>query len=422
MTVFVYTLGCRLNQCESEAIADAFSKEGYTITSDSERADLVIVNSCTVTSKAEQKARRMIRIFNETAECVVVTGCYAELNKEEIIALSNKVVIFSLKEKASILDLPEFLRMTNLPLLEGVKSFTKEDKGAFVFDPTSFSYHSRAYLKIQDGCDNFCGYCRTTIARGKSIWLESDEVIRRAKRLEELGYHEIMLTGVNLTNYNHNNGGLGVLLDELLKNLGDDIRIRLSSMEPDGVDERLIAAISDKRVFPHFHIPIQSASDKVLHIVNRVYSISHVDWIIKSLREVKDDPFIACDIIAGLPGEDDEDAKETYDFLLKNDFSAMHVFPYSVREGTPLYLSRLHVPERVRDERAKALRELSAKQSEKYILRQLNKETEIICEKGSFGTTGNYLKAKIDSKEKTKEGSLYRGIFTSVSPLVVTIN
>ena len=280
MKVYVYTLGCRLNQCESEAIADSFSKSGFDVIKDYESADVIVVNTCTVTSKAEQKARRMIRLFSQEAKAVIATGCYAEVNREEVESLGDNVVIFSLGEKASILSLPEHIeRMTlsNMSVLDSVRSFKISERSPFSFDAHSFSYHSRAYLKIQDGCDNSCGYCRTTIARGKSVFLEPEVVVERVKRLEDEGFHEIMLTGVNLTNYDHDGEGLGGVMEKILNNMGPDVRLRLSSMEPDHVDDRLLDAISDYRVFPHFHIPIQTASDRVLKIVGRKYSISHVE-------------------------------------------------------------------------------------------------------------------------------------------------
>lgn len=428
MNVFVYTLGCRLNQAESEAIADSFKKSGYNIVGEREAHDIVIVNTCTVTTKAEQKARRMIRLLSVSSEVIIVTGCYAELARAELSTIADNVVIFSLKEKAAILDLPEHIKKNvekGLSIYQATASFVKEERSVFDFDPSSFSYHSRAYLKVQDGCDNRCGYCRTSIARGNSVYLDEDEAVLRAKRLEHLGFHEIMLTGVNLTNYNHAGNGLGGLLEKLLDNLGPDIRIRLSSMEPDHVDDRVLNAIKDPRLQPHFHIPIQSASPKVLKIVNRHYSIDHVRYIIEKLREYKDDPFIACDIIAGLPGEEEEDFMLTYDFLKENRFAAMHVFPYSPRPNTALYNSRLKPEERIRDERALRLRELSDEMSREYIERQLGKEAEILVEgkKLDEGTTGNYLKAKINNEKNLplKEGGLYKGIITSINPVVVSV-
>ncbi len=425
MKVYIYTLGCRLNQCESEAVADSFREAGWEVAKESKDARLIIVNTCAVTSKAEQKARRMIRLFSLSAECVIVSGCYAENDRASIEALGGNIVVFSLKDKPSLLKIaPSLSSSPEGTLYERVSSFTFRDSDAFSYNPSTFSYHSRAYIKVQDGCDNACGYCKTRIVRGPSRFLDADEVVKRVLKLEKEGMHEIMLTGVNLTNYNHSGDGLGGLMKRLLAECGDDIRFRLSSMEPDGVDDLLLDAIADRRVFPHFHIPIQTASDHVLKIIGRRYSIEHVRYIIKRLREIKDDPFIACDVIAGLPGERKEDAEETYRFLEENDFSAMHVFPYSPREGTPLYNSPLFVEERVRDERAARLRVLSTRQERAYIERQNGRNVEIIAEKDGSGTTGNYLKARIVSLSSSPvvEGELYRGTVTSIFPLVVSVD
>lgn len=425
MKVYIYTLGCRLNQCESEAVADSFREAGWIVEKESQDAELIIVNTCAVTSKAEQKARRMIRLFSSSASCVIVSGCYAEEGKAALESLGSNVVVFSLKDKPTLLKIASYLSSrAEVPLLERVRSFTLRDTDSFSYNPSSFSYHSRAYLKIQDGCDNSCGYCKTTIVRGPSRWLESDEVVKRVLKLEEEGLHEIMLTGVNLTNYDHNGEGLGGLMKKILSACGKDIRFRLSSMEPDGVDNLLLEQIADSRVFPHFHIPIQTASEHVLSIIGRRYSISHVEYIIKTLREIKDDPFIACDVIAGLPGETDEDAAITYRFMEDNDFSAMHVFPYSPREGTPLYGSRLFVEERIRDERAAALRLLSNRHERQYIERQKGKKCEIIAEKNGSGTTGNYLKAALvsESGREMEEGGLYSGVISSVFPVTVSVD
>ena len=424
MNVYIYTLGCRLNQAESEAVAERFQNAGFTLSAWSV-ADIVIVNSCTVTAKAEQKARRMIRRFAERSE-VIVTGCYAELEKDEVLSLSDRITVFSLKEKASLLSLPEHIRTAlsaGMSAHEAIVSFTERSDDLFAFDASSFQYHSRAYLKVQDGCDNSCGYCRTTIARGPAVSLPAEEAVRRALEIEAKGFHEIMLTGVNLTMYDHDGEGLGGLVEKLLAALGDGMRLRLSSMEPDHVDERLLDTLSDHRMQPHFHIPIQSASAKVLERASRRYSIEHVEHIIERMREAKDDPFIACDVIAGLPGEGDREFMETYDFLDRNGFAAMHVFPYSPRPGTPLYGARDRAEERVRDERAEKLRALSARHSQEYIKRQMGKRLEILVENGSEGTTGNYLKGSVllpDGKVPVR-GMIYEGVMTSTDPIIITV-
>ncbi|MGN0906354.1 MAG: tRNA (N(6)-L-threonylcarbamoyladenosine(37)-C(2))-methylthiotransferase MtaB [Bullifex sp.] len=417
MNVCVYTLGCRLNQCESEAIGDSFVREGFSVVSEDKDASLYIVNTCTVTSKAEQKARRMIRLFSKKADAVVVTGCYAGMNAEEIKALGDNVTVVPLVKKASLLELASHVKtslMAGHSLPESVESFADHDASPFSYRAESFSYHSRSYLKIQEGCDNECAYCRVHVARGRSQFLERPEVIRRALELENAGFSEIVLTGVNLTMYDHEGEGLGGMLLELLPQLKQSTRIRLSSMEPDHIDEKLIEACADVRMHPHFHIPLQSASDRVLKRVNRKYSASHLEWVIRELRRVKDDPFIACDVITGLPSETDEDFEITRRFLVDEGFAALHVFPFSPRPDTPLSNPRDRVEERVRDERAAVLRTLSSRLTESYISRQIGKRGEVLLENrkdGAFyGTTGNYLKVRIENVPAfARLGQLFEG-------------
>lgn len=427
MNIYLFTLGCRLNQCETESVAYSFEKAGFNILKDKDNADLIIVNSCTVTSKAEQKARRMIRIFSKICP-VLVTGCYAQMNEKELKALSPNVVVFSLELKSRLMDLPSFILascgghlpesskdMLGLNMLSLLNEYKKgiDPASPFLYEAKNFSYHSRAYLKIQDGCDNNCGYCRVTVARGPSLSLDWEDVVKRALEIEKAGYKEIMLTGVNLTQYDYAGKGLGGLLEKLLPVLGKDIRLRLSSMEPDHVDDRLLEQLNDYRMQPHFHIPIQSASNKVLERINRKYDKNHLEYIVRRLKVIKDDPFVACDIITGLPGEGEKEFEETYNFIQKEKFSQLHVFPFSPRPNTPLYEAKDRDPEFVRDKRAEILRNFSENLFKEYINRQDGKIIELILEggkeKGWKGLTGNYLHVKLDKvPEDAKKGDLFK--------------
>lgn len=418
MNLAVYTLGCRLNQCESEAIADSFAKAGFTVVGEEGPADIYIVNTCTVTAKAEQKARRMIRLFASRGASVVVTGCYAQMAHKELEALGGKLHIVPLERKAALLSLAGHINaamLSGMDLDGAIASFTEPTSSVFDYEASSFSYHSRAYLKVQDGCDNECGYCRVHIARGHSVSLARNEVIRRALELEEAGFNEIVLTGVNLTMYDHEGEGLGGMMLALIPHLKPTTRLRLSSMEPDHIDERLIEAVSSPNVHPHFHIPLQSASDKVLERSNRKYSRSHLEWVIGELRRVKEDPFLACDVIAGLPGEGVDEFRQTVDFVSSMGFAALHVFPFSPRPDTALYKARDRVAERVRDERAKELRELSDRLHATYVARQQGRRLEVLLEKREgglwHGTTGNYLKVDVEGAAFQSRGAIVSGIY-----------
>ena len=423
MNIFVYTLGCRVNQCESEAIAQSFADRGHTILDSHGDADLIIVNTCTVTSKAEQKARREIRLFSKSAP-VLVTGCYAQVNPAEIEGLADNVVVFPLMRKPELLGLAQFMDAsgTGTDILDTIKDFAKERRlgygSLFDFAPSEFSYHSRSYLKIQDGCDNNCGFCRVHIARGPSYSLDSDIVVKRALEIEKKGYHEIVLTGVNLTMYDHTGKGLGGLLQKLLKEIGPDMRFRLSSLEPDHIDDLLLEQLRDPRMQPYFHIPIQSAADKVIKRINRTYDSAHLEYVIGQLRLIKDDPFLACDIITGLPGEGPDEFEITRSFLERHGFALMHVFPFSPRPDTALADARDRAPESVRDERALILRNLSAQLNRTYVERQVGREAEVILEGRRIGKwhgiTGNYLKVDVSgAPDSASVGDLFKVRITS---------
>jgi threonylcarbamoyladenosine tRNA methylthiotransferase MtaB len=261
------------------------------------------------------------------------------------------------------------------------------------------------------------------IARGKAVSLDHTLVIERALALEEAGFQEIMLTGVNLTMYDHQGDGLGGLLEKLLSALSANVRLRLSSMEPDHIDGRLLEALKDPRMQPHFHIPVQSGSDRVLQLVDRHYTISELSAILEQLKHAKDDPFLAADIITGLPGESEEDFQETKQFILSQGFSMLHVFPFSPRPDTPLYHAKHRVPEKIRDERALELRELSKQLHDAYKERQLGKESEVILQnrKGGhwYGLSGNYLEVTVtDAPPFAREGMLVKGRFSDKLPKI----
>ncbi|MGM0431333.1 MAG: tRNA (N(6)-L-threonylcarbamoyladenosine(37)-C(2))-methylthiotransferase MtaB [Spirochaetota bacterium] len=408
--VSVYTLGCKLNQCESEGVADAFHQQGFEVVSPSEPADMYIVNTCTVTSKAEQKARRMIRKFalSEGKPLVIVTGCYAQLEPEVLQQTAERIVVLPLDKKAALLTLPAHVaRMleAGTSLREAVEAFMSADMtrsealSPFAYEADTFMYHSRAFLKIEDGCDNTCSYCRVRLARGPAVSLAAEEVLQRCRQLEARGYREIVLTGVNITAYHSGGGSLPELLELLLSELGDGTRLRLSSLEPDMITEELIAQCVDPRIQPHFHIPLQSASDRMLARVNRAYAIGEAGNMISRLRKAKDDPFLAADIITGLPGEQESDVLETYEFVSSLGFSHLHVFPYSPRPGTALYKSGNYVPESLRDKRAAAFRELSSQLYADYITRWSGKPVEVVIEGSKAGNvrglSGNYLKGVV---------------------------
>ncbi len=425
MTASFHTFGCKLNQYETEALASEFRSQGFSLVASDQPANVYVINTCTVTSKSEQKARRLIRKISREhpGSLLVVTGCYAQLNAGDLAALGNNVQVVSQEQKTSLMELPCLLRKG------GAAAYSAEDlqgrvasaesgepaqSGPFAYRVDRFSYHSRAFLKVQDGCDYRCAYCRVPLARGRSVSLDPQEAVQRAQGIERRGYREVVLTGVNLTAYRFGDTGLPALLEKILAN-SERLRLRLSSLEPERINPELSDVLRDPRICPHFHLPIQSGSDPVLLWMRRRYRSERVVQAVRLLRTVKDDPFLAADIIVGFPGEGDQDFQATRRLIESLGLSKLHVFPFSPRPGTAAEHASDPVPQRIRDRRVHELLSLSAELHEAYIRRWAGRQVEVVLEKdgsaagGSWrGLSGNYLKVLVEgvSGEAGRAGKL----------------
>ncbi|MFQ3547782.1 MAG: radical SAM protein, partial [Termitinemataceae bacterium] len=296
LSISFHTLGCKLNQLETESIAEVFKREGFTLVPWGAPADIFVVNTCTVTSKAEQKARRTIRkaLKDNPAACCIATGCYAQLDAVALEGLSTdgRVIVVPGEHKDSLLDLPAYLASSGcnsadvLPLLhrwvaEG-RTGTMQHADPFRFDVTDFSYHSRAFIKIQDGCNNVCSFCRVRLARGKSTSLDAATILERLRVLEAHGFSEAVLTGVNLNQYRDGTMGFTELLEYLLSGTSQ-LALRISSTEPEGVDESFARVAAHPRIRPHFHLSVQSGSDAILSRMRRRYRAGAVREAVRLL-------------------------------------------------------------------------------------------------------------------------------------------
>ncbi len=380
-------------------------------------ADLLILNSCTVTSKAEQKARRIVRAFlaGNPGAAVIVTGCYAQLEADSIAALGERVLAVSGDGKDALLRLPAYLadnRAGHGDLLDALREWKAEARLAgdrFAFEPSSRVFHSRPSLKVQDGCDNCCAYCRVRIARGPSVSLDPGLVLVRARALEEAGAAEIVLTGVNLSQYRAGGLDFPALLDHLVDGT-ERVAFRLSSYEPDRVDERFLRSFADPRIRPHVHLAVQSGSDPVLAAMGRRYRRDAVLRAVRDIRAVKYDPFIGADLIVGFPGETEEDAASTLELARDCDFAWIHAFRFSPRPGTKAERMKGRVPERIAGQRAEALAGLARSGKVAYARRWLGAELEAVLEGEAEseagapagaaaavmrGTSANYIKLTI---------------------------
>jgi len=395
------TLGCRLNQIESEGAAHFFSEAGFfsdltPVSAKSPEDDstvLCIINTCSVTQKAEQKARRLIRLLLKTypKACVLVTGCYAQLRPLEIKKMDCRIAVLGGQIKSRISDVPDLLKkiistgneFDSVSLVEAIekeiilKPVEKPGvpENSFVLATDSFLAHSRSSIKIQDGCNSKCAYCTINIARGKSVSLDAKTVIERIKNLEESGQSEVVITTVNIAQYHGAWNGpeavggtvnFAALLKLILKNT-KKINIRISSIYPQIVKDDFLEAISDSRVCPHFHISVQSGSDKILESMHRGYKAAEVVEACKKIRSVKENPFLACDIITGFPGETDADFQDSLNLCKECGMAWVHAFPYSERPGTEAVKLKNKVPQSVSGERAYTLTTKAAEAKIKYI-------------------------------------------------------
>jgi threonylcarbamoyladenosine tRNA methylthiotransferase MtaB len=404
----VETLGCKLNQIESEAIADSFKKAGLTLARRGEAADIIVINTCTVTSRAEQKARRVIRraLKENPRSRVIVTGCYAQMEAGAIAALETdsppqpRLFVVPGNLKSELLKLPPVFFSGGVPA--NLKKAETQNADPFAYKTGDFSFHSRAFLKIQDGCDHACAYCRVTLARGKSVSLDSKIALTRLRELEDRGYGEAVLTGVNIGQYRDAEGkDLGGLLAYFLANTRG-IALRLSSLEGEGITGEFLSVIKDKRIRPHFHLSIQSGSRTVLERMGRRLAPEEIERNIAALRERKDDPFLACDIIAGFPGESPAEFEETCLLCERKDVAWIPAFPSSTRPGTAAATYNNPVSEREAAARVERLGALAASSRAAYIRRWLGRTVEAIPEKPQTAPPGysaaiseNYLRLLI---------------------------
>lgn len=406
--IHIETLGCRLNQIESEATARFFTEAGFSVSmeglsssSEEDKSTFVsIINTCTVTQKAEQKARRLIRLMLKKfpLSAIIVTGCYAQLSPKEIEAINSRICVIGGQMKSRLSKVPELLReklkdadwqadkfadavrksVVSIPQL---KPGFPED--SFKLSATSFLSHSRASLKLQDGCNNNCAFCAIHIARGHSVSLDVQTAIDRVCELEGKGHGEVVLTTVNIGQYKgaYKDGfcNFTQLLELLIENTSS-IHFRISSLYPDIVNEQFCRVIANERVQPHFHISVQSGSSNILKAMNRPYSVQSIIEACDRLKKAKNNPFLACDIITGFPGESDEDFNKTMELCNRCDFKWVHAFPYSERPGTTAALMKNKVPQAISGERAKRLTEWAVSQKIKYVETFINTEHDAVLE------------------------------------------
>jgi len=404
------TLGCKVNQTESEAMAQLFREAEYQVVSAQEEADVVVVNTCTVTntgdSKSRQVIRRMIKAHPESV--VVVMGCYAQTAPGEVLGIDGVDLVLGNQDRTKILEWIERVKAEKVPqnAVRGIWDAEEFEE----LPQLSEEHRTRAMLKIQEGCNQFCTYCIIPYARGPLRSRRPENAIAEARRLVEEGYPEIVLTGIHTGYYGQDlrdDWNLARLVQELDKIPGLR-RLRLSSIEPMEYTTELIEIIvSSDKVCPHLHIPLQSGSDKVLVRMNRPYDLNEYGALLERLRQRIPNLAVTTDVIVGFPGETDEDHASTIEFVKSCNFSGIHVFPYSKRKGTPAADYPDQVLKKLKDERVKELLAVARDSQARFSRGFIGNSVEVLIErvdlKGcAVGHTPHYIQVEIPARENGK--------------------
>jgi threonylcarbamoyladenosine tRNA methylthiotransferase MtaB len=400
-TVAFYTLGCKANQLETSTLAHQFQDQGWNIVPFDEAAEVYVVNTCTVTERSDQESKRIIRrarLSNPQAR-IAATGCYAQVAPDELAALDGISFVIGNNFKDQLVQIVQNTPVSDKPLVQ----VSEIDKSRIMEGASSAAIdRTRGSLKIQDGCDYKCTYCIIWEARGLSRSLPVEDIKLQLQRMLAEGFKEIMLTGINIGQYEHNGADLADLLNELIQ-LEGQFRLRLTSLDPMEVSDKLIEVVanSNGKICPHFHLSAQSAEDYVLKRMGRRHHVADMIRVCETIAEKIPHASVGSDIIVGFPGETEERFEATYEALRQTYMNYFHVFSYSKRKGTPAASFPDQVPEREKKARAQKLRALSDEKQLAYRQRFLGQTLEVIVEESDpgeplKGMSENYLKVQID--------------------------
>lgn len=402
----IITLGCKVNSYESNFMKEALVKNGFSFCNLNEKCDILILNTCTVTDTSDKKSLKEVRrLKRENPNAIlVVCGCSVQNDKTKYDDLGINILMGNIN-KSNIVSIIEKYLDDKTP----VEYVAKTRDLPFENMEVDVSDHTRAYIKIEDGCDNFCSYCIIPFVRGKKRSKDFSLVLREVQHLANNGYKEIVLTGIDTGGYESNGKDLTDLICEMSKINGIE-RIRQSSIEITQINDKFINELkNNKKICDHIHIPLQSGSDSILKLMNRKYDLKYFFDKIDMIRSVRPDISITTDVIVGFPGETEEKFLETMETCKKINFSKIHAFPYSERKGTKASIMDGKVPESVKHERVKKLLELSDSLEKSYYDKFKGKKLDVLIEEvsesGSKGHTSNYL--MVHTNEKLQKGEIY---------------
>ena len=420
--VAFHTMGCKLNFSETSTIKRDFISRGFKTVSFNEYANIYVLNSCSVTENADREARKIIRQAKRLnpSSSIIVTGCYAQLKPEELAAVKEVDMIFGAKEKFNLLD-----HLDSIELNHKTKLFHSEINSVSHFEPSfSSNDRTRSYLKVQDGCDYNCTFCTIPLARGASRSSTVSKTLMSAKQAISSGAREIVLTGVNIGDFGVNSHEKFIDLLVSLNDLNDLDRIRISSIEPNLLSNEIIEfCAKSKKIMPHFHIPLQSGSSRILKLMRRKYQTSLYKERIEYIKSLIPDACIGADIIIGFPSETDDDFQKSYDFIESLNISYLHVFSYSERQNTKAIKIKNKVSKTKKAERSLAMRELSKELKLSFEKSFVGSTREVLFEyqidNQWFGHSDNYLPVRVNTKENLKNSIENVNIVDSVKNYLV---
>lgn len=404
--VAFYTLGCKVNQYETNGMIQKFQEVGYEIVDFEDVADIYIVNTCTVTSISDKKSRMFLRqAKRKNPESIVVAcGCYVQVAKEEIEKIPEITLCIGTNEKVDIIDYIEKYMNTKSEEIEISDVFKQKEYSDFGL--VTYTEKTRAVIKVQDGCDRFCSYCLIPYARGRVRSRKPRNVINEIKKIAEEGIKEVVITGIHVASYgkDFNNDYKLIDLLEEINNINGIERIRLGSIEPLLISEEFVERLKKlNKICHHFHLSLQSGAKATLERMNRRYSPEEFNTIVKRLRMAYEDVILTTDIIVGFPGESDEEFNETYEFLKQIDFYQMHVFKYSPRKGTKAAVMKNQVLGEIKDYRSDLLLELSNNNQKEYLKKYIGKKVKVLFEEREEeyykGHTQNYIMVNVKSEK-----------------------
>lgn len=403
-TISFKTLGCRLNQFETDAIASQFINRGYKLVDFEKDADICLINTCTVTNQSDKKSRNTLNSALKGKSNVVVTGCMAthyksSLEKDERISL-----VIDNEHKSSIFTIVE-------NYFSGKRINVNDfDADVFNFEAAKDTFHTRSMIKIQDGCNNFCTYCIVPMVRGRAISRPKNQIIENINKVLDYGFKEIVLTGVNISQYKYENNNFENLIESVL-NIDKDFRLRISSIEPDRFTNDFPKLFQHPKLTPHLHLCLQSGSDKILKAMRRMYSMKEFYDMIEKIRTIIPDFNFTTDLIVGFPGETEEDFEQTLAAINKVQFGHIHTFKYSLRKGTKAEKLTNHINGKEKNRRSEIVRQLAEKNKIEYRKKFIKKTQTVLVEKiennKAKGYGSHYIPISFDIDDTIKKNNFY---------------